>query len=289
MKIAVIGANGYIGKHLVYYLEMKGCEVAKYDLFGEDCIKCNLSDRADVDKIDLNVDFVYMFAGKTGTYDGFDDYSTYLASNDVALLNLLDSIRKSEYRPKVIFPSSRLVYKGVERALKEDDEKESKTIYAVNKIACEGYLAAYANSFNIPYTIFRICVPFGNMFSTDYSFGTVGFMIKQAKVGEITLYGDGTMRRTLTSMEDLCFQIYEAAKRPESNNQIYNIGGNTYMLKEVAEIVAAEYGASIKYIPYPERDLKIESGSTFFDYDKISKLTGYQSKSNVKELFVHTL
>ena len=114
-------------------------------------------------------------------------------------------------------------------------------------------------------------------------------MIKQAKVGEITLYGDGTMRRTLTSMEDLCFQIYEAAKRPESNNQIYNIGGNTYMLKEVAEIVAAEYGASIKYIPYPERDLKIESGSTFFDYDKISKLTGYQSKSNVKELFVHTL
>lgn len=289
MKCAVIGANGYIGKHLAFYLEKNGAEVFRYDIFGENCVHCNLADRGDIEKIDLNVDYVYMFAGKTGTYNGFEDYNTYLASNDVALLNLLDSIRKSEYRPKVIFPSSRLVYKGVERALKEDDEKESKTIYAVNKIACEGYLAAYANSFNIPYTIFRICVPFGNMFSTDYSFGTVGFMIKQAKVGEITLYGDGTMRRTLTSMEDLCFQIYEAAKRPESNNQIYNIGGNTYMLKEVAEIVAAEYGASIKYIPYPERDLKIESGSTFFDYDKISKLTGYQSKSNVKELFVHTL
>ena len=289
MRIAVIGANGYIGKHLAYYLEMKGCEVAKYDLFGDDFIKCNLSDRTDVDKIDLNVDYVYMFAGKTGTYNGFDDFTTYLSSNDVALLNLLDAIRKSEYRPKVIFPSSRLVYKGAERALKEEDEKESKTIYAVNKIACEGYLAAYANSFDIPYSIFRICVPYGNMFSTDYSFGTVGFMIKQAKAGEITLYGDGTMRRTLTSMEDLCFQIYEAAIRPESNNQIYNIGGNTYMLKEVAEIVAAEYDASIKYIPYPERDLKIESGSTFFDYEKISKLTGYHSKSNVKELFVHTL
>ncbi len=288
MRIAIIGANGYIGKHLVYYLEMKGCVVAKYDMFGDNCVKCNLSDRIDVDKIDLNVDYIFMFAGKTGTYNGFDDYSTYLASNDVALLNLLDAIRKSKYRPKVIFPSSRLVYKGSERALKEEDEKECKTIYAVNKIACEGYLAAYANSFDVPYSIFRICVPYGNMFSTDYSFGTVGFMIKQAKAGEITLYGDGMMRRTLTSMEDLCFQIYEAAIKPESKNQIYNVGGNTYMLKEVAEIVAAEYGASIKFIPYPERDLKIESGSTFFDYDKISKLTGYQSKSDVKDLFVHT-
>lgn len=289
MKIAVIGANGYIGKHLVYYLEMKGCSVARYDLYGDNCIKCNLTVRADVNKIDLNVDYVYMFAGKTGTYNGFDDYYTYLDSNDVALLNLLDAIRKSEHRPKVIFPSSRLVYKGAERALMEEDKKESKTIYAVNKIACEGYLAAYANSFDIPYTVFRICVPYGNMFSTDYSFGTVGFMIKQAKTGEITLYGDGTMRRTLTSMEDLCFQIYEASKRPESNNQIYNIGGNTYMLKEVAEIVAAEYRATIKYIPYPERDLKIESGSTFFDFEKISNLTGYQSKSDVKELFIHSL
>lgn len=289
MKIAVIGANGYIGKHLVYYLEMKGCTVAKYDLFGDNCIKCNLSDRADVDKIDLNVDYVYMFAGKTGTYNGFDDYPTYLASNDVALLNLLDTIRKSEYRPKVIFPSSRLVYKGVERALKEEDEKESKTVYAVNKLACEGYLAAYANSFDIPYTIFRICVPYGNMFNSDYSFGTVGFMIKQAKVGEITLYGDGTVKRTLTSMEDLCFQIYEASKRPESKNQIYNVGGNSYMLKDVAQIIADEYGANIKYIPYPERDKKIESGSTFFDYEKIAKLTNYHSKSDVKELFIHKL
>lgn len=289
MKCAVIGANGYIGKHLAFYLEKEGAEANRYDLFGDNCVLCNLTDRSDVENIDFNVDYIYMFAGKTGTYNGFEDYNTYLASNDVALLNLLDAIRKSEYRPKVVFPSSRLVYKGADKPLKEEDEKESKTIYAVNKMACEGYLAAYANSFGIPYTVFRICVPFGNMFSTDYSFGTVGFMIKQAMVGEITLYGDGTMKRTLTSMEDLCLQVYQASIRPESKNQVYNIGGNTYMLKEVAEIVAAEFGANIRYIPYPEKDLRIESGSTYFDDTKIRQLIGYQSRSDVKELFVQTL
>lgn len=60
--------------------------------------------------------------------------------------------------------------------MKEDDEKETKTIYAVNKIACENLLYAYRQNFDIPYTIFRICVPFGNMFSDDYSFGTIGFL-----------------------------------------------------------------------------------------------------------------
>ncbi len=279
-KVSVIGANGFIGKHLVYYLRNKGC--ASIDCY--DVVPCaelpnyhcvDLTDREAVETINLDVDYIFMFAGLTGTYAGFEAYEKYININELALLNLLDAIRRSEYRPKVIFPSTRLVYKGYDKPLKEEDEKESKTIYAANKLACEGYLQAYHESFDIPYTVFRICIPYGNLLSSDYSFGTVGFFIKQAKAGnDITLYGGGTIKRTFTHMEDLCYQIVEGAIKKESNGQIYNVGGETLSLRQAAETVAKKLGTNVVSVSWPERDLRIESDHTFFDDTKIQALLG---------------
>lgn len=287
MKIAIIGTNGYIGKHLVFYLQRMGMTPMCYDIQKEEhenYKKVDLTYKESVATIDLNVDYIFMFAGLTGTYAGFDKYETYNAINEIGLLNLLDSIRKSEYRPKVIFPSTRLVYKGVDKALKEGDEKETKTIYAVNKLACEGLLQAYKASFDIPYSVFRICIPYGNLLSTDYSFGTVGFFIKMAKAGkDITLYGGGTIKRTFTHMEDLCYQVVEGAFNPDSNGEIYNIGGETYSLREAAEIIAAKFGTNVVDVPWPERDLRIESDHTYFDDTKIRTLLNFGEYKNLKE------
>lgn len=288
-KCCIIGANGFIGKHIVDYLQrLYGIEVYCYDVVVQAELpnyKCvDLTDRQAVENIDLNVDYIFMFAGLTGTYAGFDAYEKYININEIALLNLLDAIRKSKFRPKVIFPSTRLVYKGYDKPLKEDDEKESKTIYAANKLACEGYLQAYHDSFDIPYSVFRICIPYGNLLSTDYSFGTVGFFIKQAKAGkDITLYGGGNIKRTFTHMEDICFQIVEGSLKKESDGQIYNVGGETLSLKEAAEIIAKKYGANVTAVPWPERDLRIESDHTYFDDTKIQALLGRMTYKRLED------
>lgn len=275
-KVAVVGGKGFIGKHLAFYLKREGHQVVSYDIVDseeENYYRIDMTDKTSVAFMDMNVDYVFMFAGLTGTYAGFDAYERYVSINELALLNVLNAIRLSPYRPKVIFPSTRLVYKGYDKALKEEDEKESKTIYAANKLACEGYLQAYHDSFDIPYAVFRICIPYGNLLSADYSFGTVGFFIKQAKAGkDITLYGGGTIKRTFTHMEDLCRQVIEGAFSIESNGEIYNIGGETLTLHDAAEIIAKKYGVNVTAVPWPERDLRIESDHTYFDDTKIQSL-----------------
>lgn len=277
-KIAVLGANGFIGKHIVHYLKGLGySSIECYDVTPEadlpnyHCL--DLTNKEAVNSVNMDVDYVFMFAGLTGTYAGFDAYEKYVSINEIALLNILNAIRQTSFRPKVIFPSTRLVYKGFDKALKEDDEKESKTIYAANKLACEGYLQAYHDSFDIPYTVFRICIPYGNMLSADYSFGTVGFFIKQALAGkDITLYGGGNIKRTFTHMEDLCRQVIDGAFKPESNGEIYNVGGETLSLHDAAKIIAKKYGVNVTAVPWPERDLRIESDHTYFDDSKIQAL-----------------
>lgn len=288
-KCAIIGSKGYIGKHLEYYLKQKKNDVVCYDVVESEDVnyhRCDLTDFESVRRIiDLKVDYIFMFAGLTGTYVGFDKTNIFVNVNEMGLINLLNCIRESKYRPKIIFPSTRLIYKGADKALKEDDEKETKTIYAVNKIACENLLYAYRQNFDIPYTIFRICVPFGNMFSDDYSFGTIGFFIRQASNDRrITLYGDGSIKRTFTSMHDLCKQIVEVGMERVSDGEIYNIGGHTYSLRNAAEIIASYYKAEISFISWPERDLKMESGSTYFDSSKIERVMGKIVFESLEEL-----
>lgn len=265
-RCAIIGNTGYIGKHLEHYLQtVYHIEPACYDVG-----QIDLTNKESLRSIDLNVDYLFVFAGLTGTHVSFEKYEQYTMVNEVGLLNLLDLISQSPYRPHIVFPSSRLVYKGVDKPLKEDDEKEAKTIYAANKIACEHLLHAYANRYGIPYTICRICVPYGNMLSGDYSFGTVGAFLRRAKAREnISLYGGGTIKRTFTHIEDVCYQIVNAAFNQRDKEQTYNIGGETLSLHDAAQIIADKYGVQVLSVDWPEKDLLIESGDTYFDDAKI--------------------
>lgn len=277
-KCAIIGSNGYIGKHIDSYLKQMGIIPECYDVHDitfESYTKIDLTDKFSIENINLNVDYIFLFAGLTGTHAGFDLYDKFISINEIGLLNLLDTIRKSPYRPKIIFPSTRLVYKGQDKPLKEEDEKETKTIYAVNKLACEGILQAYKASFDIPYTIFRICIPYGNISRKDYSYGLIGFFINKAMTeNEITLYGNGDLKRTFTHVQDICHQMIQAAFNEKSNGEIYNIGGETYSLKEVALIISNKLSVNISNIPWPEKDLRIESNHTYFDDTKIKELLG---------------
>ena len=123
-RCAIIGNSGYIGKHLVHYLQSvyhiePACyDVGQIDLTNKESLRC----------IDLNVDYLFVFAGLTGTHVSFERYEQYTMVNEIGLLNLLDYISQFPYRPRIVYPSSRLVYKGVDQPLREDAEKEAKDI-----------------------------------------------------------------------------------------------------------------------------------------------------------------
>lgn len=290
MRCAVIGSNGYIGSHLVTYLKSIGVEVSCYDIQEKDeygYTTIDLLDKGTIDKINLNVDYIFLMSGLTGTYAGFDKYEQFVDLNEKSLLHLLNAIRISTFRPRIVFPSTRLVYQGSECPLTEDAEKNPKTLYAVNKLACEYLLKIYQISFDIPYTIFRICVPYGNLLSDKYSFGTIGFFIQKAQSGQdIPLYGGGELKRTFTSVADICMIMYRGVLSNGSENEIFNIGGDSLKLKEAALLIARKYKVGTTSTPWPDKDLRIESGSTFFCDDKLQKVIGgfeYQQLENFVE------
>lgn len=283
MKVAVLGANGYIARNLVYVMKRDNPDWEMY-LYGiedksidghSNYVQIDMTDRNAVKGIDLSCDIIFMFVGKTGSTNCFDAYDTFINLNERTLLNLLSEYRNQNSVARIIYPSTRLVYKGVPFLLREDAEKEFKTIYAIQKFACENYLKQYNSVFNVQYTIVRICVPYGTLVPGASSYGTAEFMMNKAQKGEnITLYGDGSLRRTITHIEDLCLSIIKAAVSLECANDVFNIGGEDYSLKEMALPIAGKYNVEIEYISWPNVALSVESGNTVFDSTKLDNIIG---------------
>lgn len=278
-KIAVIGANSYIGRNLAYYMQKSEMDFMLYDYQPIHMDNAANYRRIDVfnekDFLPIVQDFthIYLFIGKTGTDQGFEDYNAFIDINQRVLLNLLNACKNSHCFPKIVFPSTRLVYKGSADLLSEDDEKEFKSIYAIQKYACESYLELYHNQFGINYCIFRICVPFGSLVYPVSSYGTVDFFLTRAKQGScITLYGDGDQKRTFTYIGDLVKILFRAALQENCINAVYNIGGDSASILQVASMIAHKYAVPIERVPWPQQKLIMETGDTVFSCEKLSRI-----------------
>ncbi len=290
-KAAIIGSNGYLGRHMSYYLKKEGFNVSDFDLqpapmYGQTHYQTlDLLNTIDLEKISRDTDYIFVFTGINGTHRGFEQYKDFLEINELALLNLLTWLKDNKCNARVIFPSSRLVYKAKDIPIKENDEKLPKTIYAVNKLAAENLLWLYYNSFGIEYTIFRISLPYEDLFENEYFKGNMGVFINRAINGKnIKVYGRGEYRRTFTHIEDVCNYMISSIQLDESVNNIYNIGGEDHSLVEVAELIAEHHKVQVEYTDWPEMDRRIESGNTVFDYQKISKLSDYTPKHRILDL-----
>ncbi|MBK0401721.1 SDR family oxidoreductase [Adhaeribacter sp. BT258] len=293
MNIAVIGANGYLGQHLVYYLlkekqQKPDCYDIQPDFAGKDTVayqQLNICDKEQIGNCFAAYDYIYFFSGLTGTDVSIDRYRSFIEVNELGLLNVLDSLKDLNTKPKLIFPSTRLVYKGQENTpLSEDAEKEFRTIYSSSKFNGEKYLEMFRNLYAQPYTVFRICVPYGNVVGGQLSYGTVSFFLNKATNGEaITLFGNGNLKRTFTHVMDLCRQIVEVSAKPESNGNCFNTAGETYSLKEVATMIGEKFLVPVQFSEWPKKAWKLESGDTIFESSKLEQLLPEALKFSIKE------
>ena len=289
-NITIVGANSYIARNLIRVIDKDKFELFLYDRdeshfdgYANYSYLDILNPQA-VERIKWDCENLFWFSGATGTSVGFEEYKSFVEVNELGLLNALSAHIKAQSKSKIVFPSTRLVYKGSDEPLTEDCEKEFKTPYALNKFSCENYLKMFYDMFGIPYCVFRICLPYGEVggigSNEGESFGTVGAFSKAAKNTKlITIYGDGAQKRTLTHMSDLCEIMWQGAQSPDCHNDVYNIGGKDVLsLAEIAEEITKVFGGHVKNVPWPEFDKKLESGSTVFDSTKLDKILEYKYK-----------
>lgn len=272
-KAIILGSAGYFGCTLSAHLVEAGYQIHTPDIVNGN--RVDLTDASRLENVNWDVDAVFVMAGRIGNLGQFDDHAATMDANQGILANILSAIARSNHRPHVIFPSTRLVYDGCADAIPENGAQLARSVYAASKIACEALLQAFGNFYEIPYTVLRLCVAFGGARNQMTSRGTVGMFLNQIQsTGKVRIYGDGSQWRSFTHVADFVRYCDAVVQAPNCMAQIYNVPGEDLTLAQAAQSLCARFGAQLEHVPWPVNSLKLESGSTRFDGSALVHDTG---------------
>ena len=274
-RIAVIGSGSFLARNFIKYsVEAKlDYQFELYDYIKKDewpqfkYTSIDFEDVKDIRKVDFSADILMIFIGKTGTITGFNDYKSFIDVNEIMLLNILTAYIDAGSTAKIIYPSSRLLFKSNDNEMiHEESQRECRSVYAVTKQAAESYLNIYREAFGVKSVVLRICTPFGSFLDDFGNYGTFEIFKNQAiEKKEITVFGDGHQRKTFTAMIDICKAISLLIDKDSLLFSDYNLGGQALSLLDIAEHIASEYNVPIKHIIWPELYQKVDGGSVVFD------------------------
>lgn len=267
IKILVTGGAGFIASELAAKLaENKDYQVVLVDnLITGSLDKIPTSEHNNMHFIKCDVNTFQDISGVFYAYQ-FDYVFHYAAlvgvqrtlNNPVAVLNDVEGIRnvlrlsKNTGVKRVYYSSSSEVYgEPVEIPQNEmTTPLNSRLPYAIVKNLGEAYLRSFQQEFGLNYTIFRFFNTYGIKQSRDF---VISKFLRAALTNEdITIYGDGSQRRTFCYIDDNVDACVEAFKGDKFVNDVVNIGSDIEItIYELAQVVLDITGSASQIVHEP--------------------------------------
>lgn len=260
-SILLTGAAGFIGSHLAERLIRGGTGVVAVDnldpFYDQRLKRENLATlealsakqrvafkfvRADVaDAAEMRAVFertrpggVIHLAAKAGVRPSLADPVGYARTNVVGTAVILEEARRARCSRVVIASSSSVYGNGPPGAqqnaefvpFREDvDTTAPISPYASTKRACELLASTHHHLTKMPTACLRFFTVFGPRQRPDLAIQS--FMTKISTGQTIVMFGDGSMSRDFTYIDDITSGILAAyARIPEHGYRVWNLGGN---------------------------------------------------------------
>lgn len=325
MKILVTGAAGFIGFHLSKSLLAKGHRVIgidnindyydvnlKYDRLKElgidkneaekflksadsvtsagqfSFVRINLEDRIELPSLFEKhaFDVVVNLAAQAGVRYSIENPETYIDSNVVGYLNILECCRHNNIK-HLLYASSSSVY-GENKKVPfstADNVDHPISLYAATKKSNELMAHTYSHLYGIPTTGLRFFTVYGPWGRPDMA--PMLFAEAISKNKSIKVFNNGNMSRDFTYIDDIVSGIEISLENPsvQSNKKpayrILNIGnGSPESLGDFIKAIENSFGkeANKEYLPMQAGDVP----QTWADVSEIQKL-GYESSTGINE------
>ncbi|MCG6497021.1 NAD(P)-dependent oxidoreductase [Kitasatospora sp. A2-31] len=233
----VTGGAGFIGSHLADRLLGAGHEVVVLDNLdggkkenvpdGARLVVGSIADRGTVD--DLFADHAFDSVFHLGAFAAEGISHAVKAHNYE--VNVLGSIHliNAALRTRVryfSYASSVAVYGTGRVPMCEDDHPQPVDSYGNAKLTIERELAITAHMQGLPFTALRMHNVYGERQNMgDPLRNAVAIFLNQILRGEpITVYGDGSQRRSFTYVHDIVGCFLDAADNSQHWNRVINVG-----------------------------------------------------------------
>jgi len=312
-RVLVTGGAGFIGSHVAEYYAERDVEVTVIDNLSRietlddaeqnrDTAAYNwkylgehypLIDRIEADVRDLSTlvdivdghDAIVHTAGQVAVTTSLSDPILDFETNARGTLNILESARRAETDPAVVFASTNKVYgdnvneipvceeetrywyddpdfeEGIPETLSIDDCEH--TPYGVSKLAGDLYVQDYAERGIVDTAAFRMSCIYGpRQFGTEDQGWIAHFLRAALADEELTIFGDGKQVRDVLYVDDLVGAYDAFLQAPSENGGVYNMGGgpeNTTSLLEFLDAIKATLGdrPTVEFDDWREGDQRV--------------------------------
>jgi len=298
-KVLITGADGFIGSHLTELLFKKGCKVkalSQYNSFNNwgwlEDVSCkgdieiftgDIRDLSYCKYITKNVDIIFHLAALIAIPYSYVSPSSYVETNINGTLNICQAAKENG-NIRVIHTSTSEVYGTAQYVpIDENHPLQPQSPYSASKIAADAMAMSFFNAFQLPITIAR---PFNTYGPRQSARAVIPTIITQIANGikEIKL-GDLSPTRDFNYVEDTCRGFIAIAENDTTIGETINIGSNTEIsIKDTLDLIKELMGSDVKLIQDKQR-LRPENSEVFrlwCDNTKIEKLTGFESKINLR-------
>ena len=169
----------------------------------------------------------------------------------------------------------------------EDKPSEINSMYALSKRDQEELCLIYGRTYGLPVTALRFFNIYGTRqaLSNPYTGVAAIFASRMLNNQAPLVFEDGEQMRDFVSVHDIVRANMLAMDRPESNNQVINIGcGKPISIRSVAEILARSLGKSLEPVitnKYRAGDIR----HCYADLTRARALLGYEPQVSYEDGF----
>ena len=271
----ITGGAGFIGGHLAEALLASGHRVTAIDNLstgslanvaglrgkpGFHFVRADIRNEMVLEQHASRADIIVHLAAAVGVRliveRPVETLETNITGTEVALKAAL------RYGCRILLASTSEVYgKGVKIPFAEEDDvllgttDKARWAYAATKMIDEFLALAYAQEYGLEVIPVRLFNTVGPRQTGEYGMVVPRF-VRQAMRGEpLTVYGDGTQRRSFCHVADVVQALCALCAHPGAHGRVYNVGAtNEISMAELAKRVNAKAGnaAGLRLVPYAE-------------------------------------
>lgn len=305
MHILITGGLGFIGSHLaerLAVLKHKVVCIDNFDPFYSKEIKLgnlkqlqnnsnithyqeDIRNTKALEKIiqENKIEMVVHLAAKAGVRPSLINPSDYISVNIDGTVSVMEAMKNSKVS-KLVFASSSSVYGNHKTVPFTEDLPFTAAIspYAATKQSGEIFTKMYHNLYQLSVINLRFFTVYGPRQRPDLA---IHQFIKSNLTGKtITIFGDGTMARDYTYVDDTVQGIIGAIEKLQKENNFYdtyNLGNSTPInLRTLTQTIEKLTGRKniIEYKPAPLGDVEI----TFASIEKAKQYLNYHPETSLE-------
>jgi UDP-glucose 4-epimerase len=297
-KALVTGCAGFIGSNLTDSLLASGMKVVGVDNLSTG--KIEFLDNAlrdpnfrfhnydlTIEKVLVpllkDVDIVYHLAANADVRFGADQPRKDLEQNTIVTHNVLEAMRISDVN-RVAFSSTGSIYG--ETLISPTPENApfpiQTSLYGASKLACEGLIQAYCETFRMQAWIFRFVSILGPRYSHGHVFDFCKQLIQDPSY--LNVLGDGHQRKSYLHVSDCISAMEVAIKSSDDRVNVFNLGvDGTCEVRDSVNWIVAKLGLDpIVHFGAETRGWIGDNPLIHLATDKIESL-GWKSKYSIKE------